>query len=95
MEENSMVISISHETEKRLRERARSEGISVDAYIERLVREDEDWVELPETPVSRDDPEFTEINAAVMEGLAEAKRGEGRPVKDVFTELRAKHGISR
>jgi predicted transcriptional regulator len=90
-----MTITISHETEERLRKRAQAEGLSVEAYVEQLVREDEDWGELSEGPLTQHDPEFAEVQARVMEGLEQAKRGEGRPAEDVFAELRAKHGISR
>lgn len=90
-----MIITISRETEERLRQRAQAEGMSIEAYVEQLVGEDEDWGELSEAPLTQHDPEFTEVKAAVMEGLEQAKRGEGRLAKDVFAELRAKHGISR
>ena len=90
-----MTITISNETEQRLRKRAQAEGLSIEAYVEQLVREDEDWGELSEAPLTRNDPEFTEVQARVMEGLEQARRGEGRPAEDVFAELRSKHGISR
>ncbi len=78
-----------------LQQRAQAEGVSVEAYVEQLVREDEEWSELSEAPITPHDPEFAEVKAAVMEGLEQAKRGESRPAEDVFAELRAKHGISR
>ena len=90
-----MTITISPEAERRLRERAQAEGMSVEAYIEQLIREDEDWGQLSEVPVAANDLEFGAVKAAVMEGLEQAKRGESRPAEDVFRELRAKHGISR
>jgi hypothetical protein len=68
--------------------------MSVEAYVEQLVREDEDWGELAEAPITPHDPEYAEIHAAVMEGLEQARRGESRPAEEVFAELRAKHGIS-
>ena len=90
-----MTITISPETEERLRQRAQAEGVSIEAYVEQLVREDEEWGELSEAPLMTHDPEFAEVKAAVTEGLEQAKRGEGRPAEDVFADLRAKHGISR
>jgi predicted transcriptional regulator len=43
---------------------------------------------LSAVPITPHDPESAEIRAAVMEGLEQAKRGEGRPAEDVFAELR-------
>jgi hypothetical protein len=85
-----MNITISPELEQQVRERARAEGLSIDAYVERLIRQDDDWGELTEEPLTDDDPEFPAIKAAVMEGLEQAERGEGRPAEAVFAELRAK-----
>jgi predicted transcriptional regulator len=90
-----MTITISPDAEKRLRERAQAEGMSIEAYVEQLIREDEEWDEVSEAPLAQHDPEFGEVQAAVTEGLDQAKRGEGRPAQDVFAGLRAKHGISR
>lgn len=90
-----MTITISREAEDLLRRRASAEGMSVEAYIEQLVREDNAWGELSEAPISPQNKSFAEVQTAVMEGLAQAKRGESRPAADVFAELRAKHGISR
>ena len=90
-----MTITISPEAEEMLRQRAKAEGISVEAYVEQLVREDEEWGELSEGPLTARDPEYAEVKDAVMEGLGQAKQGESRPAEDVFAQLRAKHGISR
>jgi hypothetical protein len=90
-----MTIAISPEAEERLRKRAQAEGISIEAYVEQLVREDEDWGEFSPAPVTARDPEFAKTNAAVNEGLEQARCGEGRGAQDVFNEVRAKHGISR
>jgi hypothetical protein len=83
-----MTIRISREAEELLRKRALAEGVSVEAYVEQLVHEDEDWGGLSAVPITPHDPESAEIRAAVMEGLEQAKRGEGRPAEDVFAELR-------
>lgn len=85
-----MTITISTDAEKRLRERAEAEGMSVETYVEQLIREDEDWGHLSDPPITEHGPEFEEVKAAVTEGLEQSKRGEGRPAEDVFRELRAK-----
>ena len=89
-----MTIPIASELETQLRERAQAEGLTIEAYVERLIREDGDWRERFEEPLEEADSEFQEIRAAVHEGLAQAERGEGRTARDVFAELRARHGIS-
>jgi predicted transcriptional regulator len=50
--------------------------------------------EIAEEPLQQADPEFDEIRAAVSEGLAQAARGEGKPAREVFAELRARHAIA-
>jgi hypothetical protein len=69
-----MTITITAELEAQVQERARAEGLSVDAYVERLIREEE-WTEWDERALEASDPEFAEIQAAVAEGLAQAERG--------------------
>jgi predicted transcriptional regulator len=90
-----MVITIAPELEIGLQKKAEADGISVEAYVERLIREDEDWGERAERVLSDTDPEFAEVRAAVREGLEQAERGEGRTAEEVFAELRARHGLSR
>ena len=90
-----MTITISSQLETHVREKAQAHGLSVEAYIEQLVRDDEWTAEGPLDAVDEADPEYIEIRAAVGEGLEQAERGEGRPADEVFAELRAKHGISR
>ena len=58
-----------------MREKAQAEGITVEVYIERLIREDRIWQEAIELPPDDADPEVVEIRAAVSEGLAQAVRG--------------------
>ena len=41
--------------------------MSVEAYLEQLVREDEEWGELAGAAITQFDPEFTDVRAAVME----------------------------
>jgi len=90
-----MAILISPDLEAQARQKARAEGLTTEAYVERLIREDEEWRELPEESFDETDPEFAEIHAAVQEGLTQAERGEGRPAREVFAELRRKHGRPR
>ena len=91
-----MTITIAPQLEARVRDKARAEGVTVETYIEQLIREDEEWTgESEEEPLHESDPEFAEIRAAVAEGLEQAERGEGRPAGEIFAELRAKHGIPR
>ena len=90
-----MNITISTELEAQLQKKANAEGLTVEAYIERLIREDSAWGETIREPLQESDPEFDEIRAAVSEGLAQAERGEGNPAREVFAELRARHGVPR
>lgn len=89
-----MTISITPELERQVQQRAKAEGLSVEAYLERLIREDEAWGEHGERALSESDPEFADIRAAVSEGLAQAEREESRAAEDVFAEWRARHGVS-
>ena len=90
-----MTITISAELEAQMKEKAKAEGITVEAYVERLIREDAAWAESMEEPLDETDTECDDIRAAVSEGLAQAERGEGKPARDVFAGLRARHGLSR
>ncbi len=90
-----MTITISAELEAQMQEKAKAEGISVEAYVERLIREDAAWAESLEAPLHETDAEHDEIHAAVSEGLAQAECGEGKPARDVFAGLRARHGLPR
>lgn len=90
-----MTIRISSQLETHVREKALAQGLSVEAYIEQLIRDDERTAEEPLDPLDETDPEYVEIRAAVEEGLEEAERGEGRPADEVFAELRTRHGIPR
>jgi formate dehydrogenase maturation protein FdhE len=90
-----MSINLPPELEAHVIEKARAEGVSVEAYIERLIREDEEWSEHLEAPLDETDPDFVQTRKAVLEALEQVERGESRPAQDVFAELRAKYGISR
>ena len=88
-----MGLQISTELEAQLRKRAEDEGISVEAYIERLVRRDEEWQQDADAPLPEDDMEVENIRTAVTEGLEQAAQGMTKPAAEVFAELRAQHGI--
>ena len=90
-----MTITIEPKLAAQLREKAQIQGLSVEAYIERLVREDDLWSEQFVEPLEENDPEFTDTQAAVQEGLGQAERGEGSSAQEVVSGLRAKYGISR
>jgi hypothetical protein len=89
-----MTITIAPELESQLLEKAQAEGLTVEAYVGRLIRDEEDWQERFEAPLSESGPEFAEIRTAVQAGLEQAEGAEARPAVEVFAELRAKHGIS-
>ena len=90
-----MTISIAPELERVVHERADAAGMSVEAYVESLIREDSHWVEGCEPELDERHEEFADIQAAVEEGLAQAERGETTPAEQVFDGLRAKYGLSR
>jgi predicted transcriptional regulator len=90
-----MTITIPSELEVAVRNKAEVEGLSIEAYVERLIREDEQFGEQFEEPLDDNDPELVDIRAAVVEGLEQAERGGSRPAEEVFAELRAKYGIPR
>jgi predicted transcriptional regulator len=90
-----MTIVISPQLEEHLRHVAQAEGVTVEAYIEQLIRDDEAWSRESADTLDESDPEFAEIQAAVQEGLRQAEQGEDRRAEDVFADLRAKYGIPR
>ena len=89
-----MEITISSELVEQAREIAKAEGLTVEAYLERLIREDQEWREYSEEPLDAADPEFEEVRQAVMEGLEDVEGGDSKPAAEVIAELRAKYGIS-
>ena len=89
-----MTITIPSELEAHLREKAQAAGLSIDSYVERLILEEDEWMERAEQPLQEIDPGFASIDEAVREGLDQAERGHGRKVREVFAELRAKYEIS-
>jgi hypothetical protein len=90
----SITITIPSDLQAQLLQRASEEGISVDAYLERLIREDAAWTAHSGALLDEADPDFAEIQGKVAQGLEQAERGQGRPAQEAFTHLRAKHGLS-
>ena len=90
-----MKITISTELESQLQRNADAEGLTVEAYVERLIREDNAWAESIEEVLQETDTGFAKTRATVSEGLAQAERGEGKPAREVFAGLRARHGVPR
>ena len=90
-----MTLTISPELEEQVRSKARAEGLTMAAYVEQLIREDDCWLEQVEAPLDESDPDFPEISAAIREGLEQAEAGLATPAEDYFEELRARHGLSR
>ena len=75
--------------------KAGAQGLSIEAYLATLIEEDANGIDISEPDLEPSDPEFEEIQAAVLEGMRQADRAETRPAEQVFSELRAKHGVSR
>lgn len=62
-----MAILISPDLEAQATQKAQAEGLITEAYVERLIREDEEWRELADETIDETDAEFTAIHAAVQE----------------------------
>ena len=43
-------------------------------------------MELIADPIDEQDPAYSDTRAVIAEGLEQAERGEGRPVREVFAE---------
>ena len=70
-----MTLTISPELEEQVRSKARAEGLTMAAYVEQLIREDDCWLEQVEAPLDESDPDVPEISAAIREGLEQAEAG--------------------
>ena len=72
-----MSIDISRENEARLRATAQSEGVSVDAYVERLLNEQEELTAIIERAATRSISLSSEEQRAKIErGFSESERDE-------------------
>lgn len=77
-----MTITIPPGLEAEVQVQARAEGLPVEAYIERLIRErlireklHFSRVDADEAAIDESDPQFAGIQAAVTEGLEQFERG--------------------
>lgn len=77
-----MPIIISQPVEREARERAQAEGVTIEAYVERLILEDQ-WIEST-------GPSSAASDKAALDQM---DRGAGLPAREAFAALRAKHGI--
>ena len=86
-----MNISLSPELQRRIAEKVERDEIeTADALVEQALVF---YLDYEESEI--DEMEFRETKAAIDEAVEQGQRGEGRPAKDVFADLRARHGISR
>lgn len=81
-----MNITLTPELEKLVEERLRR-GDYEDA--DTLVRE------ALHRLIEEDESELQAAKAAIDEGLAQSRRGEGRPSEEVFKDMRSRHGLPR
>lgn len=78
-------ITLSAEQERLIRARIENgEYPTAEAFVrdavDRLIQEEED---------------LADARRAIEEAIEQSERGEGRPAREVFDEIRAKHGIPR
>ena len=78
-------ITLSAEQERLIRARIENgEYPTTEAFVrdavDRLIQEEED---------------LADARRAIEEAIEQSERGEGRPARHVFDEIRAKHGIPR
>ena len=86
-----MNITLSAELEKRIAEKVeRGEVGTADALVEEALTFYLNYEE-----GEMDELEFGQVKTAIDEAEEQLGRGEGRPVGEVFENLRAKYGISR
>ena len=71
-----------------LKETGKPEVLTVNGQAEIVVQSAEAYQKLLEAA------ELSETLAGIRRGLDQAKRGEGRPVREFLEELAEKHGIS-
>ena len=88
-----MTITISEELDLVLTQKAEQEHLSVEAYIEYLIRGDDAWTELIEDPLNEFDSEFNDVRCAVEEGLQQAASGDVMPAETYFAQLRTRRAV--
>lgn len=92
----SVTIKLSTEIAEQAKVHAKSNGLSLEAYLEYLIahslhegrQSDPDLGDLS-------DAEFADLQAAIAEGQRQAELGNVRPADTVLAELRAKHAVPR
>ena len=86
-----MNISLSPELEKQIAQKVeRGDVDSADALVEHALTF---YFEYEHGEL--DDEELRETQSAIAEALEQGQHGAGRPAADVFSDLRAKYGLSR
>jgi PHD/YefM family antitoxin component YafN of YafNO toxin-antitoxin module len=73
---------------KRLKKTGKPEVLTVNGQAELVVQSAQAYQQLLEAA------ELAETLAGIRRGLDQAKRGEGRPMREFLEQLGAKHGIS-
>jgi len=61
-----MIITVPSELEPKLKENAQHANLSVDSYVERLIRLDLLWHEPQPSQPEEIDPEFSEIRSSII-----------------------------
>jgi predicted transcriptional regulator len=73
-----MTLEVSEETKVRVLANARAQGLEVDDYLRRLMREAE---------------QQSDFVSAIEEGLADVEAGRVRPAREALSQLGAKLGF--
>jgi Arc/MetJ-type ribon-helix-helix transcriptional regulator len=85
-----MNITLNPELQRRIAEKVdRGDVQSADAFVEQAITFYLDY------EAEMDDDELGDTKVAIDEALAQGERDEGRPAKEVFSDLRAKYGLRR
>ena len=83
-----MAITLTPETEARLRERAEREGQDADAFANALLAD-----ALADDPDDLTEAEVAEIRVGIRRGLEAAAAGHVKPLAQVVAEARQRHGF--
>ena len=75
-----MTLEVSEETKVRVLANGRAQGLEVDDYLRRLMREAE---------------QQSDFVSAIEEGLADVEAGRVRPAREALSQLGAKLGFPR
>lgn len=83
-----MAITLTPETETRLRQRAEREGQDADAFADAILAD-----VLADDPDELTAEEVTEIRAGIRRGLEAASTGRVKPLSQAVAEARQRHGF--